>query len=237
MLRKHGLIMVILAAMQIIVGTVAAQDTAEPLPVEVGEIILLQGQVLDTDGQPIEGAVVEIWHTDIDGRYNHPNDTPENLLLEDFQYFGTSTTDENGFYAFSTIKPKAYEGRPTHIHVRVRLDVTALLTTQFYFPEDLAGGTTDSIAARADASLFVQVVEFMVENAETGEEERLLVANRDIVVDVNGSSADSLSPTLSQAEGPYYPVIDFSGYDNNLNSTAEEDELVLPYVEEVASGY
>src|SRR5258705_497683 len=38
-----------------------------------------------------------------------------------------------------------------------------------------------------------------------------------------------------QTEGPYYPVVDFSDYDNNLNSAATDDETVMPILEDNTS--
>src|SRR5689334_16947200 len=94
---------------------VFAQET-ENVPVEIGDTILLQGQLTDTEGNPIANATIELWQADVNGNYNHPNDADSSELLTDFQYFGTTTTDENGYYAFLTVKPSPYEARPTHLH-------------------------------------------------------------------------------------------------------------------------
>jgi radical SAM superfamily enzyme with C-terminal helix-hairpin-helix motif len=56
----------------------------------------------------------------------------------------------------------------------------------------------------------------------------LRIATGNLILDLNGEGANELTPTAAQTEGPYYPVVDFSGYDNNLNSTADDDEPVLP---------
>ncbi|NJN44752.1 MAG: hypothetical protein HC806_08560 [Anaerolineae bacterium] len=37
-----------------------------------GEVLSLAGVVYDTNGHPVEGAVVEIWQTDSNGVYLHP---------------------------------------------------------------------------------------------------------------------------------------------------------------------
>lgn len=103
----------------------------------VGEVLVIEGQVLDVNGDPVVDAAVEIWQTDANGVYNHPGDTDGSNLLDDFQYFGTSITDNNGNYSFRTIKPNVYEAlRPPHIHVKVKIDGLEVLTTQFYFEED-----------------------------------------------------------------------------------------------------
>jgi dipeptidyl aminopeptidase/acylaminoacyl peptidase len=48
------------------------------------------------------------------------------------------------------------------------------------------------------------------------------------VLDLNGGDSNNLIPTTTLIEGPYYPPVDYSGYDNNLLSTAENDERVHP---------
>ena len=53
----------------------------------------------------------------------------------------------------------------------------------------------------------------------------------DIVLDLNGNTADTLIATPSQTEGPYYPVVDFSSYDNNLtNGITDEEAFTVPVV-------
>ncbi len=192
----------------------------------VGEVIQLQGQVLDTDGNPLAGAVVEIWHTDINGNYDHPNDTPASELLNDFQYFGTATVDAAGHYAFRTIKPAAYDFRPTHIHVKVKIDGEDALTTQFYFEEDRDVVEQDRTFGRGGDTLFLTTV-----MGTDADDTPLRIATGNLILDLNGAAADSLVPTARQAEGPYYPVVDFANYDNNLNSAATDDEPVLPLLE------
>ena len=99
-----------------------------------GEIVRLQGRVLDSDGQPIAGARVEIWQCDVQGRYLHRGDRggPRD---PGFQGFGQSLTDAEGVYRFRTIKPVPYTGRTPHIHVKVWIGGRDRLTTQFYLPD------------------------------------------------------------------------------------------------------
>ncbi|MEL7236644.1 MAG: hypothetical protein AAGK74_19230, partial [Chloroflexota bacterium] len=179
-----------------------AQDAAMPL--------LLQGIVTDTDGTPIAGAVVEIWQTDVNGVYDHPGDSTPDELVDDFQYYGTATTDEDGSYAFLTIKPGQYEPRPVHIHFKVKIEDETILTSQFYFAED---GT------RADPSILLEI-----EDLETEEMGLLRVAIGDIVLDLNGRTGNELTPTASQQEGPFYPVVEFAEYDNNLTDPQIDED-------------
>lgn len=103
-----------------------------------GQVIRVTGQVLDEDGQPVEGALVDIWQANSFGRYHHEDDPATAPLDPDFQGWGMVRTDEQGRYSFTTIKPGAYrvEGdwsRPPHIHFKVSRRGYHELTTQMYF--------------------------------------------------------------------------------------------------------
>lgn len=97
-----------------------------------GEIMTLQGRVLDSQGKPIVNARVEIWQCDANGRYLHSGDNNNPVPLDSaFQGFGHSISNENGTYTFRTIKPVSYPGRTPHIHVKV-FAKNRELTSQFY---------------------------------------------------------------------------------------------------------
>ena len=138
-----------------------------------GTILILDGRLLTTDGQPISGAVVEVWQTDANGIYLHPSDPKTKDRDPNFQFYGESLTGESGSWFFRTIDPGYYEPRPRHIHVKVRLDGQELLTTQIYFEGDerLAG---ESI----DGGLIAEVASFQ-EGVTT-----VLTVTHDLVVDL-----------------------------------------------------
>ncbi len=94
----------------------------------------VDGQVLNPAGQPVAGAVVEIWQCDADGHYHHPGDGGR--ADPAFQGFGRVTADAQGRYRFHTIRPVTYGSRAPHIHVKVRLGTRELLTTQLYVEGD-----------------------------------------------------------------------------------------------------
>jgi len=96
-----------------------------------GEVVLLNGRVLDTDGNPISNARVEIWQCDVNGRYLHTGDRQAVARDAAFQGFGYVITGEDGIYEFRTIKPVSYPGRTPHIHVKVLYDNKEFIT-QFY---------------------------------------------------------------------------------------------------------
>lgn len=95
-----------------------------------GKPIMLTGQVLSTDCQPISGASLEFWHTDAQGEYDNIGYT-----LRGHQF-----TDAEGRYQLETISPGIYPGRTRHIHVRIKSPNQPAnqpaLTTQLYFPDE-----------------------------------------------------------------------------------------------------
>ena len=213
--------------------TESASPTAIPLPSETsqpslaewalalfpepaqaaGRLLVLYGQVLDVNGAPIPGAAVEIWQTDAQGIYDHPNEANTASRDPDFQFYGTSVSDDQGRYAFRTITPAAYGSRPPHIHVRVRLNGEAALTTQFYFVEDRAVVENEGLFLQAGEQGSLLILQPLEASDASGNPVRLAAAN--IVLDT-GIGSGSLALTPSQAEGPYYPRTDVSAFDADL---------------------
>ena len=104
-----------------------------------GTPLYLSGRALTRDGRPLGNATVELWQCDVHGRYPHAGD--DGVPRDDnFQGYGIATTDRDGRYAFKTIRPVPYAGRPPHLHVRVRAGSGALLTTQIYIAGDAVDG-------------------------------------------------------------------------------------------------
>ena len=117
-----------------------AQHDGEPL----GERIVVSGRVLDEDGRPVGGALVEVWQANAAGRYRHEVDRHPAPLDPNFTGAGRVLTDHDGNYRFVTIKPGAYPWgnhenawRPAHIHFSLfgRAFVQRLVT-QMYFPNE-----------------------------------------------------------------------------------------------------
>ena len=106
-----------------------------------GQVIEVTGRVLDEQGQPVEGALVDIWQANTHGRYDHEDDPASAPLDPHFQGWGMVKTDADGRYSFTTIKPGAYavDGtwrRPPHIHFKVSRRGYHELTTQMYFAHE-----------------------------------------------------------------------------------------------------
>ncbi len=96
-----------------------------------GEVVFLNGRVLDRQGKPVENARVEIWQCDVNGRYLHTGDRQAIDRDTGFQGFGHFITGADGQYEFRTIMPVSYPGRTPHIHVRVIAGGTEFIS-QFY---------------------------------------------------------------------------------------------------------
>ncbi|MEQ1768374.1 MAG: intradiol ring-cleavage dioxygenase [Devosia sp.] len=136
-------------------------------------------QVVDAMCKPIEGARVDLWHCDAEGLYSGYAsqtggvDTTGQTFLR-----GTRFADANGIAAFNTIYPGWYAGRTTHMHFKVFLDTTNVLTGQIFFPDALSQylyenvepykargserqtlNSNDNIAAQATRASFAYVKE------------------------------------------------------------------------------
>jgi protocatechuate 3,4-dioxygenase beta subunit len=96
-----------------------------------GTVLYLSGRVLATDGRPLPKAKVELWQCDALGRYHHVDGDPGERD-PDFQGYGVAIADAEGRYAFKTIRPVRYGGRPPHLHFKLAQASARPLTTQLY---------------------------------------------------------------------------------------------------------
>jgi protocatechuate 3,4-dioxygenase, beta subunit len=147
-----------------------AQHPGEPL----GERIVVTGRVLDGDGRPVPGTLVEIWQANAAGRYRHDGDRHPAPLDPNFSGAGRCLTDTEGRFRFVTVKPGAYPWknhpnawRPAHIHFSLfgRAFVQRLIT-QMYFPGDplfpfdpILGSVPDAARARLVARFDLDTTE------------------------------------------------------------------------------
>jgi protocatechuate 3,4-dioxygenase beta subunit len=108
----------------------------------IGQLIHIRASVVDEDGTPVSGAMVEIWHCNAAGKYIHPNDS--NDAPPDPNFYGAArmVADSSGRIELRTVKPAAYpvpdaDGwwRPPHVHFSVWGRVwLSRLVTQMFFP-------------------------------------------------------------------------------------------------------
>ncbi len=116
------------------------QHAGEP----VGERMVVTGRVVDGDGRPVRGQLVEVWQANAAGRYIHQRDQHPAPLDPNFTGMGRCLTDADGRYRFTTIKPGPYPWRnhqnawrPAHIHFSLfGTEFTQRMVTQMYFPGD-----------------------------------------------------------------------------------------------------
>jgi protocatechuate 3,4-dioxygenase alpha subunit len=119
-------------------------DSVVGLPHAAGEHIVLEGRVLDGDGQPIIDALVEISQADAQGRY--PADAAA-AQASGFRAFGRVGTgiDPQSRFVFRTIKPGAEApGHAPHINVIVLMRGLLLHAfTRVYFSDEAAANAGD----------------------------------------------------------------------------------------------
>ena len=125
-------------------GPNATDLTRQHAGAPLGERIIVEGRVLDEDGRPVPGTLLELWQCNAAGRYHHPVDQHDAPLDPNFTGAGQVVTGTDGSYRFLTIKPGAYPWRntpnawrPAHIHFGVfGPGFVTRLVTQMYFPGD-----------------------------------------------------------------------------------------------------
>ena len=111
-------------------------------PDTVGDLIRIEGRVIDGNGEPVPDAMVEIWQADGAGRYSHATGMPPPNTT--FKGFGRSECDADGRYRFSTVKPGPVpgpDGRSQAPHINVGVFARGILRrmfTRIYFDDESA---------------------------------------------------------------------------------------------------
>jgi protocatechuate 3,4-dioxygenase beta subunit len=80
---------------------------------------------------PIPNAMIDVWHADAAGNYSGFGSTSSDRTF----LRGTQVTDASGKAGFTTIYPGWYQGRATHIHLKVHVGGNAVHTGQLFFDE------------------------------------------------------------------------------------------------------
>jgi len=126
----------------------------------IGQLMHLRLKVIDEDGAPVGGTMVEMWQANAAGRYIHPNDDDHAPVDPNFYGAARVLTDESGAIEIRTIKPGAYPvpdsghwWRPPHIHFSVWGKVwLSRLVTQMFFPGETLNAEDRILNAIPDAA-------------------------------------------------------------------------------------
>lgn len=150
-------------------------DGAMTLPMrddEEGDPLVFRGKVTSVDGQPLSGAIVELWHADAAGFYSQfaPG-------LPEWNLRGVVVAAPDGSFSFTTVQPAPYQiphdgatgalidaagwhaWRPAHLHLKVSAPGHQLVTTQLYFPGDPHNDDDIASAVKPELMLDPQPVE------------------------------------------------------------------------------
>ena len=136
-----------------------------------GVVLFMKGQVTNTAGEPIPGAVVDVWQANTGGTYSYFDGTQSEFNLR-----RRIVADGEGRYRFRSIVPSGYgcppDGttqqlldqlgrhgqRPAHIHFFISAPDHRHLTTQInlsgekYLHDDFAYATRDELIAQINFS-------------------------------------------------------------------------------------
>ncbi|WP_417668041.1 protocatechuate 3,4-dioxygenase subunit alpha [Roseibium sp.] len=117
-----------------------------------GERIKIEGRVIDGAGTPVRDVLLESWQANSEGKYNHPEDTQQKPIEEDFRGWGRICSDfETGVYTIETIKPGTVPGRngktqAPHISLWiVARGINIGLQTRLYFSDEADANATDPV--------------------------------------------------------------------------------------------
>ena len=115
-----------------------------------GEDLVVRGRVVDVDGNPIDGARIDVWQANDEGFY----DVQQKGIQPDFNLRGVFRTGSDGAYWFKAVRPRHYsipaDGpvgalledlgrhpfRPAHLHYIVSADGFDDITTHIFDPDD-----------------------------------------------------------------------------------------------------
>ena len=116
-----------------------------------GEDLVVRGKILDTEGNPIDSAILDVWQANDEGFY----DVQQKGIQPEFNLRGKFRTGTDGNYWFKAVKPKYYpipdDGpvgmmlaalgrhpyRPAHLHYIIEAAGFDTLVTHIFDPDDI----------------------------------------------------------------------------------------------------
>jgi catechol 1,2-dioxygenase len=114
-----------------------------------GPALFVNAWIKDQSSRPIEGAVIDVWHSSPEGFYENQDPVQADMNLR-----GKFTTDKDGHFGFRSVKPAGYpipidgpvgdllreQGRhnmrPAHLHFLIYKPGYKTLVSQVYVPDD-----------------------------------------------------------------------------------------------------
>lgn len=94
---------------------------------EAGFPLRVAGKVMNTRGEAVAGARIDIWQADAEGHYD----------VQGYRYRTKLLAEEKSEYAVETVMPGHYADRPAqHIHYMITAPGHQTLITQVYFATD-----------------------------------------------------------------------------------------------------
>ena len=115
-----------------------------------GDDMVVKGRILDVDGNPLQGAKIDVWQANDEGYY----DIQQKGIQPDFNLRGVFHTSADGSYWFKAVRPKHYAipydgpvgtlladlgrhpNRPAHLHYIISKDGYDTVTTHIFDPDD-----------------------------------------------------------------------------------------------------
>lgn len=123
--------------------------------------VVIEGRVIDGQGNPVPDGMIEIWQADARGVYRHPDDPRYGepaTSTPGFTGFGRVPTEADGSFRFTTIKPgsvPAPDGTLQAPHLLVSLFMRGLLkhlSTRLYFPDEARANEQDWVLRQTPAA-------------------------------------------------------------------------------------
>jgi protocatechuate 3,4-dioxygenase alpha subunit len=115
-----------------------------------GEVIEITGKVTQGDGAPLDNAILEIWQSNAEGRFDDPA----------FFGWGRAATDASGVYRFRTIRPGAYAGRASHVNLLILFSgLMRQLQTVMFFEDNAADPVLNAVQPASARTRLVAVKE------------------------------------------------------------------------------
>lgn len=93
---------------------------------EQGTPLMVTGRVINTEGQPLANATLEVFHANAYGDYD----------MDGFRWRGRIPVGAGGDYRFESVVPGQYGGRAQHVHYVINAPGHKRLVTQLYFEND-----------------------------------------------------------------------------------------------------